>query len=100
MINVVNSIDGSSKPFLHRGEDCMDVFIQKIIEVKNEIMDKMKENKEIIMRADDWRDFKPQRNALYAVKTSKKVIKKLETIASLQVSIGDVPTMTVIYSFQ
>ena len=40
MINVVNSIDGSSKPFLHRGEDCMDVFIQKIIEVKNEIMEK------------------------------------------------------------
>ena len=31
MINVFNSIDGSSKPFLYRGEDCMDVFIQKII---------------------------------------------------------------------
>ena len=61
----------------------------------------MKENKEIIMRADDWRDFKTaQRNALYAVKTSKKVIKRLETIVILQVSIGDVPTMTVIYSFQ
>ena len=27
MINVVNSIDGSSKPFLYRGEDRMDVFI-------------------------------------------------------------------------
>ena len=35
------------------GEDCMDVFIQKIIEVKNEIIERMKENKEIIMRADD-----------------------------------------------
>ena len=47
MINVVNSIDGSSTPFLHRGEDCMDVFIQKIIEVKNEIMDKMKTRKSL-----------------------------------------------------
>ena len=100
MINVVNSIDGSSKPFLQRGKDCMDVFIQKLIEVKNEIMEKMKENKEIIMRADDWRDLKPQRNALYVVKTSKKVIKRLETIVILQVSIGVVPTMIVIYSFQ
>ena len=100
MINVVNSIDGSSKPFLQRGKDCMDVFIQKLIEVKNEIMEKMKENKEIIMRADDWRDLKPQRTALYVVKTSKKVIKRLETIVILQVSIGVVPTMIVIYSFQ
>ena len=29
MINVVNSIDGSSEPFLYRGEDCMDVFVRK-----------------------------------------------------------------------
>ena len=34
MINLVNSIDGSSDPFLYRGEDCMDVFVQKMIEVK------------------------------------------------------------------
>ena len=57
MINVVNSIDGSSKPFLYRGEDCMDVFIQKIIEVKDEVMEKMKENKEIIFNANNRRDF-------------------------------------------
>ena len=36
----------------------MDVFVKKMIEVKNKIMDKMKENNDIIMRADDWRDFK------------------------------------------
>jgi hypothetical protein len=58
MINVVNSIDGSNEPFLYRGEDCMDVFVKKMIEVKDKIMDKMKKNKDIIMRADDWRDFK------------------------------------------
>ena len=36
----------------------MDVFVKKMIEVKDNIRNKMKENKEIIMRADDWRDFK------------------------------------------
>ena len=35
----------------------MDVFIQKIIEVKDEVMEKMKENKEIIFNANNWRDF-------------------------------------------
>jgi hypothetical protein len=46
MINVVSSIDNSSEPFLYRGEDCMDVFVKKMIEVKKKIMDKMKENKD------------------------------------------------------
>ena len=77
MINVVNSIDGSSKPFLHRGEDCMDVFIQKIIEVKNEIMEKMKENKEIIMRADDWRDFKTAKKCFICGKDFEEGDKKV-----------------------
>ena len=97
---VVNSIDNSSEPFLYRGEDCMDVFVKKMIEIKKKIMDKMKENKDIIMRADDWRDFKQQQNVLYAVKTSKREIRKFVTTATLRVSIGDVPTTIVIYSFQ
>ena len=58
MINVVSSFDGASEPYLYRGEDCMDVFVKKMIEVKDKIMEKMKENKDIIMRADDWMDFK------------------------------------------
>ena len=45
MINVVNSIDGSNEPFLYRGEDCMDVFVKKMIEVKDKIMDKMKKTR-------------------------------------------------------
>ena len=36
----------------------MDMFVKKMIEVKDKIMNKMKENKEIILRADDWRDCK------------------------------------------
>ena len=36
----------------------MDVFVKKMIEVKDKIMEKMKENKDIIMKDEDWRDFK------------------------------------------
>ena len=57
MINVVNSIDGSSEPFLSRGEDCMDVFVKKMVEVKDKIVDRMKENKEMIFNANNRRDF-------------------------------------------
>ena len=78
----------------------MDVFVKKMIEIKKKIMDKMKENKDIIMRADDWRDFKQQQNVLYAVKTSKREIRKFVTTATLRVSIGVVPTTIVIYNFQ
>ena len=65
MINAVNSIDGSSKPFLYRGEDCMNMFIQNIIEVNNEILVRMGKNKDITMRADDWRDFKTAKKCFY-----------------------------------
>ena len=77
MINVVNSIDGSSTPFLYRGEDCMDVFVKKMIEVKDKIMNKMKENKEIIMRADDWRDFKTAKKCFICGKDFKEGDKKV-----------------------
>ena len=58
MINVVNSIHGSNEPFLYRGEDCMDVLVKKMIEVEDKIVAKMKENKDITMKDEDWRDFK------------------------------------------
>ena len=43
---------------------------------------------------------KQRRSALYVEWTLKKVIRNVETIDILQVSIGDVLTMIVIYSFQ
>ena len=58
MINLVNAVDGSSTPFLYRGEDCMNVFVDKMIEFKNEVVKKMYAKKPIIMTANDWRDFK------------------------------------------
>ena len=69
MINVVNSIDGSSEPFLYRGEDCMDVFVKKMVQVKDKIVDKMKENKEMIFNAYNRRDFMTALSASFVVKT-------------------------------
>ena len=57
MINVVNAITGSSEPYLYRGEDCMDKFVEKMNEVREDVIKKMKEVKEIIMTEDDKTDF-------------------------------------------
>ena len=57
MINVVNAITGSSEPYLYRGEDCMDKFVEKMNEVRDDVIKKMKEVKEIIMTEDDKTDF-------------------------------------------
>ena len=57
MINVVNAITGSSEPYLYRGEDCMDKFVEKMNEVRQDVIKKMKEVKEKIMTEDDKTDF-------------------------------------------
>ena len=41
MINVVNSITDEVKPYLYRGEDCMNVFCDKMNEIRDDIMYKM-----------------------------------------------------------
>ena len=45
MINVVNSIDGSSKPFLHRGEDCVDVFSKRLLKSKMRLWKKCRKTR-------------------------------------------------------
>jgi hypothetical protein len=56
-INIVNSITNTTETFIHRGEDCMDVFFKKIKEVEDNIMELMKVNKEIEMTEQDTQDF-------------------------------------------
>lgn len=56
MINVVTSNTGSSEPYLYKGEDC--IFTEKMIEVKNDILNRMKTtNEDIKMKEADWEDF-------------------------------------------
>ena len=42
MINVVNAITGSNEPYLYRGEDCMDKFVEKMNEVREDVIKKMR----------------------------------------------------------
>ena len=58
MLNMVNSVDGSNYEYLHRGSDAVNVFCSKINEIREDIKDKMKENKEIDMSDENKKDFK------------------------------------------
>ena len=87
MINVVNSITGSSEPYLYRGEDCVDVFTKKMIEVKNNILNKRKTtNEDIKMKEADWEVL----TVSFVDVNSNQKIKHVETTAILLVSIEDV----------
>ena len=58
MLNMVNSVDGSNYEYLYRGSDAVNVFCSKINEIREDIKDKMKENKEIDMSDENKKDFK------------------------------------------
>ena len=45
MMNVVNRIDKTSRPYLYRGEDCMEQFVNQLAEIKTDIFNKMNVNK-------------------------------------------------------
>ena len=57
MLNLVNAVDDTNQDFLYRGDDAVDVFCNKINEIRDEIKEKMKENKEILMTDEDKTDF-------------------------------------------
>ena len=57
MLNLVNAVDDSNQEFLYRGDDAVDVFCNKINEIRDEIKEKMKENNEILMTDEDKTDF-------------------------------------------
>ena len=57
MLNLVNAVDNTNQEFLYRGDDAVDVFCKKINEIRDEIKEKMKENKEILMTDEDKKDF-------------------------------------------
>ena len=42
MLNVKNSSDNSCQPYLYRGEDCMDKFVEQLTETNETILSKMK----------------------------------------------------------
>ena len=49
MLNVVNSITNEVKPYIYRGEDCMDKFCKTMNEIREEIFEKMKNPKPMVI---------------------------------------------------
>ena len=57
MLNVVSSLEKTSTPYLYRGEDCMDKFVEALSQIKNEIFEKMKEVKPMEISPEQEQEF-------------------------------------------
>ena len=49
MLNLVNAYSGEMKPFLYRGEDCIDKFCDTLNNIRDDVMEQMKKPKDMIM---------------------------------------------------
>ena len=49
MLNLVNAYSGEMKPFLYRGEDCIDKFCDNLNNIRDDVMEQMKKPKDMIM---------------------------------------------------
>lgn len=58
MLNVVDRINKSSTPCIYRGEDCMDKFVEQLASIKDEILERMKENKPMIISDEQELEFR------------------------------------------
>ena len=97
MLNVVNSIDNTSQPYLYRGEDCLDHFVNKLREVKKDIFDKMNVNKPMDITDEQEAEFRKATDVQYVIRILNQKIQKSETTVILLVSIEVVLTKNVIW---
>ena len=44
MLNMVNAVDNTNYEFMYRGKDAVDVFCQKLNEIRAEVKERMGEN--------------------------------------------------------
>ena len=57
MLNLVNAVDNTNQEFLYRGEDAVNVFCNNLNETRDDIKERMQENKEIDMTDEDKEAF-------------------------------------------
>ena len=62
MLNMVSAVDNTNYEFMYRGKDAVDVFCQKLIEIRAEVKGKMGENEKTDMTDEDKEDFKNAKN--------------------------------------
>ena len=57
MLNLVNAVDNTNQDFLYRGEDAVNVFCNNLSEIRDDIKERMQENKEIEMTDEEKEAF-------------------------------------------
>ena len=57
MLNLVNAADNTNQEFLYRGEDAVNVFCNNLNEIRDDIKERMQENKDIEMTDEDKEAF-------------------------------------------
>ena len=97
MLNLVNAVENTNQEFLCRGEDAVNVFCNNLNEIRDDIKERMQDNKEIGMTDEDKEAFNnATHNFFYVVRNFGTLIKlkrrqrntrKFVTIAILQVGI-------------
>ena len=61
---MVNAVDNTNYEFMYRGKDAVDVFCQKLSEIRAEVKEKMGENNKVDMTYEDKEDFQNAKNML------------------------------------
>ena len=49
MLNLVNAYSGEMKPFLYRGEDCIDIVCETLNNIRDDVVEQMKHSNDIDM---------------------------------------------------
>ena len=65
MLNVVNSITNEMTPYLYRGEDCMNKFCDTMNKIREEVMDKMKTPKDMIITHKEQEEFEKSTHCFF-----------------------------------
>ena len=57
MLNLVNAVDNTNQQVLYRGEDAVNVVCNNLNEIRDNVKERMQENKEIEMTDEDKEAF-------------------------------------------
>ena len=57
MLNLVNAVDNTNQKVLYRGEDAVNVVCNNLNEIRDNVKERMQENKEIEMTDEDKEAF-------------------------------------------
>ena len=78
MLNLVNAYSGGMKPHLYRGEDCTDKFWDTLNNSKNDVVEHMKRQKDIVLSDLDEIKHLEAKNGLLCTGTFNNKVESIE----------------------